>query len=75
MAKQMNRCAALWCRTRLVKWHLDHIVPLALGGLHDDAKPANTLRSLQPEQACSMPGRMAEASTASCRYLKELRRD
>ena len=37
LAKQRDRCAAPWCHKRLRKWHLDHIVPLALGGLHDDS--------------------------------------
>ena len=40
LEKQKSRCAAPWCRKSLGRhgtWHLDHIVPLKLGGLHDDA--------------------------------------
>ena len=40
LKKNGNRCAAPWCRKSLggrPTWHLDHIVPLKLGGLHDDA--------------------------------------
>ena len=38
--RQGNNCAATHCRKRLgnrTTWHLDHIMPLALGGLHDSA--------------------------------------
>ena len=38
--RQGHHCAASWCRKKLNRrsdWHLDHIVPLKLGGLHDDA--------------------------------------
>lgn len=34
MAKQSARCAA--CACELVEFHLDHILPLALGGSHTD---------------------------------------
>lgn len=39
LEQQRNRCAAPWCRKKLAgrkAWHLDHIIPLARGGLHDD---------------------------------------
>lgn len=39
-AKQDGHCNNIVCDVDLVfeteKWHLDHIMPLALGGLHDD---------------------------------------
>ena len=37
---QQNMCAAIWCGKKigpLNKWHLDHIMPLVLDGLHDDS--------------------------------------
>ena len=35
---QRNRCAAPNCGKELGStWHLDHVMPLSLGGLHDDA--------------------------------------
>ena len=40
MKQQRNRCAAPWCLKRLDqlnKWHLDHIIPLSRGGMHDDS--------------------------------------
>ena len=40
LIQQGRKCAALYCRKKLEKrdsWHLDHIMPLALGGLHDDS--------------------------------------
>ena len=40
LEKQRNRCAAPHCRKQLrdrTTWHIDHIMPLVLGGLHDDA--------------------------------------
>ena len=39
MDQQGHRCAAPWCRLELggrKMWHLDHIMPLNLGGMHDD---------------------------------------
>lgn len=33
--QQRNKCAAPWCRRPLEKFHVDHIVPLALGGSND----------------------------------------
>ena len=40
LKQQGGKCAGTHCRKALGSrkaWHLDHIMPLALGGLHDDA--------------------------------------
>ena len=40
LKRQGNRCAAPWCMKELLArsdWHLDHIMPLSLGGLHGDS--------------------------------------
>ena len=40
--KQRGSCAI--CRTKLIKWHMDHIMPLAKGGAHE----INNLQLLCP---------------------------
>lgn len=52
LSLQKGRCSA--CRAKLVKYHLDHIEPLALGGAHEDANiqllcpPCNLAKAARP---------------------------
>lgn len=55
---QRGRCAC--CGKKLIKYHLDHIVPLALGGRHEDANIQLLTPSCNSRKGAKSPEKFAQ---------------
>lgn len=61
MSLQRGKCAYCKCNLRLVPYELDHVVPLVIGGLHDDSNLQLLCRTCNREKSDHDPISFAQS--------------